>query len=98
VRIEGRWRFERGWPPEGVRARRLFAQRGGRLGDRPGAASEAKLLYRAAVGTTGRTWAPNGDGSYGVDQRADDAYCVTFNRRTTIIRGAGNLPIAAYFP
>lgn len=78
VKIPGRWKFEDKWPPEGVQERHFFAGPDGMLKEDLLETVDFKLLYRPTVGTTGKTWAPDGDGSYGVDQRSDDAYCLTF--------------------
>lgn len=76
--IPGWWRHEEGWPPEGVEPRTWFCDRGA-LRSTPGAARRERLVYRPTTGTTSKTWAPNGDGSYGLDQRGDDAFCLCFD-------------------
>lgn len=52
---------------------------GGSLSSRIGRASALRLRYRPGVGTASKTWAPNGDGSYGLDQRSDDVWGLAFD-------------------
>ncbi len=87
--IPGEWRNLDSWPDEVFEpSERLFLDpRGGTTGRLTSAAPEGaslELQYRPGVGTSSKTWAPNGDGSYGIDQRADDARSLSFE--TTPLR------------
>ncbi|HEU4402088.1 MAG TPA: CocE/NonD family hydrolase [Candidatus Polarisedimenticolia bacterium] len=53
--------------------------RGGRLAESSGRGAALDLKYRPGVGTRSKTWAPNGDGTYGMDQRQDDVYGLSFD-------------------
>jgi uncharacterized protein len=86
--VPGEWRNLDSWPDDAFEpGERLFldgidGRRG--LNSVSPEAGSLELRYRPAVGTSSKTWAPNGDGSYGVDQRGDDARALSFE--TTPLR------------
>jgi putative CocE/NonD family hydrolase len=93
--IPGEWRHLDSWPDSAFEPpERLFfrpteeitAQNGaektgacGGLSGESGRSSSVELRYQPGIGSASKTWAPNGDGSYGLDQRADDARGVSFD-------------------
>ena len=64
--------------PEALERSEPAPGRGGRLAEMSGAESALKLRYYPWVGTTSKSFAPGGDGFYGLDQRGDDAYGLSF--------------------
>ena len=93
--IPGEWRHLDSWPDSAFEpSERLFfrpaegedarggeekAGRCGALSGQSGRAASLELRYQPGVGSASKTWAPNGDGSYGLDQRADDARGLSFD-------------------
>ena len=53
--------------------------RGGTLEEVAPRTAALSLRYRPGVGTRSKTWAPNGDGTYGMDQRQDDIFGLAFD-------------------
>ncbi len=93
--IPGEWRNLGSWPESAFEPSQRFflrpategssadeldrAGRGGALSSQSGRAASLGLRYRPGVGCASKTWAPNGDGSYGLDQRVDDAWGLSFD-------------------
>lgn len=78
--VPGDWGHLDSWPETAFEPNeRLFLDaEKGRLSSLAGEEGQLDLRYRPDVGTSSKTWAPNGDGSYGIDQRADDARSLSF--------------------
>jgi len=92
--IPGEWRHLGGWPDSAFEPpERLFFRpanqdgrveagntgRCGTLSEQSGGPASLKLRYRPGTGSCSKTWAPNGDGSYGLDQRTDDVQGLFFD-------------------
>ncbi len=89
--IPGEWRHLDSWPESAFEPpERLFlrpaeygngekAGLGGALSAQSGRAASLDLRYQPGVGSASKTWAPDGDGSYGLDQRVDDVRGLSFD-------------------
>jgi putative CocE/NonD family hydrolase len=93
--IPGEWRHLNSWPESAFEpTERLFFRSAESSGARSSAAEvglcgglsgesarafSVELRYLPGVGSASKTWAPNGDGSYGLDQRVDDVCGIFFD-------------------
>ena len=78
--VPGEWRHLDAWPESAFEpSQRFFLDpEGAKLSTVVGEPASLELRYHPSAGTSSKTWAPNGDGSYGLDQRADDARGISF--------------------
>ena len=78
--IPGHWRATP-WPPEGIEPVTLYPQPLGALARKRHLDHESELQYKATVGMTNRYPCPHNAAELPIDQRADDAYSMTFRHR-----------------
>ncbi len=76
--IPGEWRST-DWPPEGIESVTWYPQPGGALGGERTLDHESELEYKPTVGMTNRYRCPHNAAELPIDQRADDAYSMTFD-------------------
>jgi hypothetical protein len=78
--IPGEWRYEDGWPVKRLREQAWYPRPDGSLskGRAPRAGFERTLDYKATVGTSNRYRVPHNPAELFSDQRADDAYSLSF--------------------
>ncbi|HEY7700015.1 MAG TPA: CocE/NonD family hydrolase, partial [Vicinamibacteria bacterium] len=78
--VPGEWRHLDAWPESAFEPNERFFldTGGGKLSTLTGEPASLELRYFPSAGASSKTWAPNGDGSYGLDQRADDARGLSF--------------------
>jgi hypothetical protein len=76
--IPGAWRYEDGWPIARTGAKTWHLQAEGGLAPAPGEPFTRSLAYLPAVGTSNRYRLPHNPAELPGDQRADDAYSLSF--------------------
>ena len=76
--IPGGWRSTE-WPPKGIESIELYPQPLGALAHERRLDHESELEYKATVGMTNRYRCPHNAAELPIDQRADDAYSMTFD-------------------
>ncbi len=76
--IPGHWRAT-DWPPDGIEELALYPQPLGALASERDSDHVSELEYKATVGMTNRYRCPHNSAELAIDQRADDAYSMTFD-------------------
>lgn len=76
--VPGHWRYEPGWPPEGVVEEAWYPQPTEVLAQELENDLVRHLEYKATVGTSNRYRVPHNPAELFSDQRGDDAYSLTF--------------------
>ena len=76
--IPGSWRSTV-WPPDGINPMELYPQPRGELAHERRLDQEWELDYKPTVGMTNRYRCPHNSAELPIDQRADDAYSLTFD-------------------